>query len=154
LVDGFFGRIKPDETIDKIFYFVSKWQPYSVVMEGVAFQMSMKTFLQNEMVKRNRFFSIDMVKRSKAKLSVFKALQPIVELGRFWIPEDTCKAFVDELKHEMSMISNDSILCSHDDVLDSVAQLTLIDMVSVGSVEYEDNEFMGGDNGLINPYIF
>jgi len=151
LVDGFYGRIKPDETIDKIFLFVEKWRPYAVVLEKVAFQLSMKTFIQNEMVKRGRFFNLEMVSRTKAKLAVIKALQPIVELGRLWLPKEYLKSFVEELKHEMSLITNDDILAKHDDLVDSIAQLTLIDVLNVTPVGYETNgDFV--DDDYTNPY--
>jgi len=134
LVDGFFGRIKPDITIDKIFYYVSKWKPYS------------------EMVKRGRFFNLEMVSRTKSKLSVLKAFQPIVELGRFWIPEDTIKDFTEELVHEMELITNDSILCKHDDLIDSISQLTLIELISIEPIDFGNEiEYDKQDN---NPYIF
>lgn len=153
LVDGFFGRVKPDETIDKIFLMVERWKPYTVVLEKVAFQLSMKTFLQNEMVKRGRFFSIDMVSRTKSKLAVLKGLQPIVELGRFWLPKDRMKGFVEELTHEMESITNDSILCKHDDLIDSIAQLTLIETISAHSnVDYGYEKEALEPAG--NPYIF
>jgi len=112
----------------------------------------MKTFLQNEMVKRGRFFNLEMVSRTKSKLGVFKAFQPIVELGRFWIPEDIVQDFVEELNHEMELITNDSILCKHDDLLDSIAQLTLIDLISVEPIDI-DNDF-DYDIQNSNPYIF
>ena len=151
LVDGFFGRIKPDETIDRIFQLVLKWKPYEVILEKVAFQLSMKTFIQNEMLKRNIFFNLRMVSRTKSKLGVFKAFQPIVELGRFHIPEDTIQDFVEELLHEMSLITNDSILAKHDDLLDSIAQLTLIDIQYLESLDYlDDNSYYNYEN----PYIF
>ena len=134
LVDGFYGRIKPDITIEKIFYYVSKWQPYEVVLEKVAFQLSMKTFIYNEMVNRGKFFNLKMIGKTKAKLAVIKAFQPVLELGRFWIPEDYMQSFTDELLHEMGLITNDKILSKHDDLIDSVAQLTLIDMISVSPI--------------------
>ena len=149
LVDGFFGRIKPDETISKIFYFVSKWNPYSVVLEKVAFQLSMKTFIQNEMVKRGIFFNLEMVSRNKSKLSVIKGFQPLVELGRFWIPKDYLEKFTAELKHEMSLITNDSILCKHDDLIDSIAQLTLIEVISTTTNQTNNVEYT-----INNPYVF
>jgi hypothetical protein len=129
LVDGFFGRIKPDETIDKIFEYVVMYRPYEVVIEKVAFQTSMKTFLEREMLLRNVYFSINMVSRPQhknSKLSVLKGLQPIVNMGKFWIPEDYLGEYIAELKNEMSMITNEKILAKHDDLIDSIAQLTLI----------------------------
>ena len=152
LVDGFYERIKPDVTIDKIFYFVNKWKPYEVVLEKVAFQLSMKTFIQNEMVKRGRFFNLKMISRTKGKLSVLKGFQPIVELGRFWIPEDVIIDFTEELLHEMELITNDSILSKHDDLIDSISQLTLIDTISIEPLDY-DNE-NSYDVQYENPYVF
>jgi len=151
LVDGFFGRVKPDETIDRIFEFVAKWKPASVVLEKVAFQLSMKTFIQNEMIKRGKFFNLEMVSRNKSKLSVIKAFQPLVELNRFWIPKDYIQDFVKELKHEMSLITNDEIKAKHDDLIDAISQLTLIDLIYVNPV-YDTISAIGNES-FINPYI-
>jgi predicted phage terminase large subunit-like protein len=152
LIDGTFGRFKPDDTIDKLFKYVMKYRPYTVVMEGIAFQMAMKTFIQNEMVKRGIFFSIDMVSRTTQKLSVFKALQPIIELGRFWVPNDTMQDFVEELLNEMAMVTNDKILATHDDLLDSIAQLTLIEVIAATPISNGDSlDIMENEQ---NPYIF
>jgi phage terminase large subunit-like protein len=114
--------------------------------------MAMKTFIQNEMVKRGIFFSIDMVRRNTQKLSVLKAFQPIVELGRFWIPNDIMKNFTEELLSEMRMGTNDKILARHDDLIDSIAQLTLINIISAAPVISDSNlDIMEVET---NPYIF
>ena len=39
------------------------------------------------------------------------------------------ESFVEELKLEMSMITNDKILAKHDDIVDSIAQLTLVNVL-------------------------
>ena len=132
LIDGFFGRIKPDETINKVFEFVKMYRPYSVVLEKVAFQTSMKTFMENEMVRRGVYFGIDMVSRpshKNSKLSVIKAMQPIVNMGKLWVPDGYISSFVTELLDEMQLITNDKILAKHDDLVDAIAQLTLIPLV-------------------------
>jgi len=129
LIDGFFGRIKPDETIEKIFEYVVMYRPYEVVIEKVAFQTAMKTFLEREMLLRNIYFSINMVSRPQhknSKLTVLKGLQPIVNMGKFYVPEDYMENYVAELFNEMSMITNEKILAKHDDLIDSISQLTLI----------------------------
>lgn len=133
LVDGFFGRIKPDELIDKVFEYAVMYRPYSVVIEKVAFQTSLKTFMEKEMLLRKIYFSVDLVSRpthKNSKLSVIKALQPIVSLGKFWIPDTYMKNFTDELILEMSMVTNEKILAKHDDLIDSIAQLTLISILT------------------------
>ncbi len=156
LIDGCYGRYKPDDTIDKIFNYVARYRPYSVVLEKVAFQMAMKTFIYNEQVKRGLFFGIDMITRpnhKNSKLTVLKSFQPIIELGRFWIPEDIMGDFTEELLLEMSMITNDKILAKHDDLIDAVAQLTLIDVISSTSIN-NHSELDIIDTELSNSYIF
>jgi phage terminase large subunit-like protein len=114
--------------------------------------MAMKTFIQNEMVKRGIFFSIEMVRRNTQKLSVLKAFQPIIELGRFWIPNDIMENFTEELLNEMRMITNDKILARHDDLIDSIAQLTLINVIASSPITSDSNlDIMEAE---INPYIF
>jgi predicted phage terminase large subunit-like protein len=152
LVDGTYGRFKPDDTIDKLFAYVAKYRPYTVVIEKVAFQMAMKTFIQNEMVKRGIFFSIEMVARNTQKLSVLKGFQPIVELGRFWLPDDIMHDFVEELLNEMRMITNDKVLARHDDLIDSIAQLTLINVIA--STPLSSKSDLDIMESSTNPYIF
>ena len=138
LVDGFFERgMKPDETMNRIFEYVMMYRPYSVILEKVAFQTAMKTFLEREMLLRNIYFSIDMVTRPSkkgSKLIVFKAFQPIVNMGKFYIPEEYMSNFTHELLSEMNMITNDKILAKHDDLIDAIAQLTLISILTFAPV--------------------
>jgi hypothetical protein len=154
LIDGFFGRIKPDETIDKIFEYVVMYRPYEVVIEKVAFQAAMKTFLEREMLMRNIYFSINMISRpthKNSKLSVLKGFQPIVNMGKFWVPEDYMSSFVNELKNEMSMITNDKILAAHDDLIDSISQLTLVNLLIQTPVATSNNTSI---TPVKNSYIF
>jgi hypothetical protein len=61
------------------------------------------------------FFGVDMINRpnnKNGKLTVLKSFQPIVEMGRFWIPADIMENFTEELVTEMSMITVDKILLS------------------------------------------
>ncbi len=154
LVDGFFGRIKPDETITKVFEYVKMYRPYSVVLEKVAFQTSMKTFMENEMLRRGTYFGIEMVTRpshKNSKLSVIKALQPIVNMGKLWIPASYMKGFTEELLSEMSLITNDKILAKHDDLIDAISQLTLITILTTTPVA---TSTYSKKDKLKNSYLF
>jgi len=156
LIDGFFGRIKPDETITKVFEFVKMYRPYSVVLEKVAFQTSMKTFMEQEMVRRGVYFGIDMVSRPQhknSKLSVIKSFQPILNMGKFWIPDEYMKDFTDELLEELGLITNDKILAKHDDIIDAISQLTLIPMITAQPVGTKSNP-ASNDKDFKNSYLF
>jgi len=162
LVDGYFGKIKPNILIEKIFEFYVRWKPFEVIIEAVAFQQSLKVFLEDMMFKKNIFMNIKMLKKNSRtnKLFVFKSFQPIVESMKFWIPEDYMKDFTDELLHEMDFITNRAIKAKHDDLLDSIAQLTLAEPMFVGSNEFiqveEDDEFSFMNQNQVsgNPYLF
>jgi hypothetical protein len=127
-------------------------------MEAIGLQLVFDNIIKNEMLKRNRFFNIEKVKRTNSKLSILKSFQPLVEMNKFWIPEDYMKDFVTELRAEMSMITNDSIKAKHDDLIDSIAQLTLAETIYVGSnfdVDVDDNNILSfaGKRDYKNPYI-
>ncbi len=155
LIDGFMQRgIKPDDTIDKIFQYVKMYRPYSVVLEKVAFQTSMKTFIEREMTLRGIYFSVDMVSRPQhknSKLSVIKSLQPIVNMGKLWIPEKYLQTLTEELINEMSMITDDKILAKHDDVIDAIAQLTLVNILTQTPVRPTDDTVYEESK---NSYLF
>ena len=161
LVDGKFGRMKPNEMIDSIFEFYMRWKPYEVIIEGVAYQRVLKPIIEQEMFKRKMFFSIKMLQKNRntSKLYVFKSFQPIVESIKFWIPEDYLKDFVNELIYEMSYITNKAIKSKHDDILDSIAQLVLAEPIYAGSnVRIEQNNNGFGSSFLTydtkNSYVF
>jgi predicted phage terminase large subunit-like protein len=113
--------------------------------------MAMKTFIHNEMAKRGIFFSLTTVSRTTQKLSVLKGFQPVVELGRFWLPEDRMEKFTEELLNEMAMVTNDGIKARHDDLIDSISMLTLIEVISTTPIT-EDSYL--DDQEISNPYIF
>jgi hypothetical protein len=125
LVDGAYGKFKILETIERIFKFVVEYRPEEVILEKVGFQTVMKTLVEERMVKTNIYFNLNLIPRMTSKLSVFKGFSTVVNSGKFWIPNDHINEFVSELLNEMSFITEDAILAKKDDVLDSVASLTL-----------------------------
>jgi hypothetical protein len=52
----------------------------------------------------------------------------------------------------MSMVTQDSILARHDDLIDSVAQLTLIEVIAATPIQ--DSEPIPEDEHIIDSYIF
>ena len=152
LVDGFFGRIKPDETIERVLEFANNYKPEVILYENVAFQKSFGVFMKNEMMRRGLYYNIETITRTKSKLSVIKGFQPIVEAGKFFIVRDGGNSrFVNELLDEMQQITNDKIYAKHDDLIDSIAMLTQIDIIYTGDDKYDENYIEYNNK---NPYIF
>jgi phage terminase large subunit-like protein len=116
----------------------------------------MKTFIEKEMMKRGKFFNLNMISRptnKNSKLSVIKSFQPIVELGKFWIPDDYIETFTTELIEEMKMITNEKILARHDDLIDAVSQLTLVNLMSTTPINSVDIDALT-TKSYSNSYIF
>ena len=153
IVDGVYGRWGVNDTVDKTFWFVKRYRPYAVLFENVAFQMAMEQILRNEMIRRGTFFNLEMVKRTAQmhKISVIKALEPIVTMGKFWVPTDYANGFVEELLHEMSLTTQETVRSKHDDVLDSVAMLTLVPIVATAPARESPMFQM---EAQANPYVF
>jgi predicted phage terminase large subunit-like protein len=154
IVDGEYGRWKVYDTIERIFRFVARYRPYTVAVEKVSFQAVMEQLLYREMQARGMLFSLTMVpKRSdNTKISVIKGLQPIVEMGKMWMPTDYANSFIDELKHQMSMTTEEKVRAKHDDVLDSLATLTLVPMMNVQPIR--ESDIFENIDDYVSPYVF
>jgi hypothetical protein len=158
LIDGVFGNLDTDEVMNYIFIFHRLYKSYSVVFESVVFSTLFKYILEKEMVRRRVILNIETFHRSHtSKLSVFKQFAIIVNRSSFWISdsgsnEDDYLALTKELFEEMKLITNNGILASRDDVLDSIAQLTLIEIVlpDINVDEHSEDDIIEWKN----PYEF
>ena len=145
-----YGRYSPDKTIQKIMSLARMYYNSTLVIEKGTLFLGIKKALQNEMLQSNTFFNIKEVTRGTSKLSVIKTLEPRMNVGKLWLPKNAYKKQVEELKYQMSMVTNDSIKAKHDDLLDTLAQLGLVDLVG--------SDIMSPESSLkgykyVNPYI-
>lgn len=145
-----YGRYSPDKTIQKIMGLARRYTNSTLVIEKGTLYLGIKKNLQREMLDQNTFFGIKEVGRGTSKLSVIKTLEPRMNLGKLWLPENSYKKEVEELKYQMSMITNDSIKAKHDDLLDTLAQLGLIDLIGSDVIE---NNYPTRVVEYKNPYI-
>lgn len=140
LLDITFGRFDPSQTIDKIFDVVQKYKPLFVGIEKVAFQASIRHFLEKEMPKRNCFFTVkDLLAEKKKELRI-EMIQPRFVTGTMWFPENA--QFLGELEQELLAFPKGL----HDDLIDSLAYMEQIALPPVGSwggVKSEDIPYAG-----------
>jgi phage terminase large subunit-like protein len=155
LIDGIAGHLGVDEILMHIFMFHLKYRSTEVLFESVVFTTLFEYILNKEMINRGIFLNINTFSRTVNKLSVFKQFSAIVNNGAFWIARkdnEIYNEFIDELlNEEMPFITREAILASRDDVLDSIAQLVLANVILPSSEPIEDN---GDIDDWNNPYDY
>ncbi len=129
-------RLDPAELIDEIFFlyglYASRFRRMGI--EKTAYTVGLRQSIQNEMIRRNRFFDIVEVEhKQRNKETRIRALVPRFESGRI-VMSDYCQDLVEEL---LSFPRGE-----HEDTLDSCAyQLDLADDAN----PFQAGEIAGGE---------
>lgn len=113
------GKVIPQELINKIFEMVQMFNLNTVLVEAFAYQKTLKHYINEEMRKRNQFFSVTEIGRAGMrqdnpinKEARIRRLQPFFEQGLIEIPPGC-----DWLKEELLSFPRGR----HDDGLDVMA---------------------------------
>lgn len=162
LVNGKFNTI---QLLDKIFELCKFYGGNLVIEEGTIFRM-LEPLIESRSIETGYVFEIFTVKRNTIKATgrsgkgngkhnVFKMFSPRVNSGRLMLPSNPeFKESVGELIRQMEGVTLKRILVDKDDVLDSIAQLELLDevvqLVEVNKDIDENND--DNDNVFVNPY--
>lgn len=119
VVDAWRGKVVPQELINKIFEKVDQFNLHRIGIESFAYQKTLKYYVQEEMRKRNKFFSIDEIGRKGqrtdqevTKEARIRRLQPFFEQSLIELPP-AC----DWLKEELLAFPRGR----HDDGIDCMA---------------------------------
>lgn len=126
------GRRDLNGLTDAIFRAVVKHSPHSVGVETVAAQEYLAQNLENEMRRRNTYFSLVRVKTTKKKEpKILGRLSPVLKAGLFKVPYDA--PWLQDLKDEISSFPTGL----HDDILDALAMVD--DARTVRLIPYFDH---------------
>jgi len=162
------GKFDIIALIDNIFKYCEFYSGNLVIEEGIIFNM-LEPLIERKMIETGVSFEILTVKRNtvlatgrsgkgNGKLNVFKMLVPRVMSGRLYLPSHKeAQDGVGELLRQMEGVTSSAILVNVDDVLDSLAQLELLEEATYqpyGEDEYQEilNNGRNG-SGFISPYI-
>lgn len=162
LVDGALGRFLMNETFNKIFEFVTKYNPMSVGIEVTGQQGGFVPLIKDEMLRRNVWFTIAKGRESTKegiavrtnKMDRFRLTEPVFKQGKFFLPEDLKDSIlIQELLEELSTVTIDGIKAVHDDAIDMVSQLD--QMVIVYPSEQQANLGKGTSQEMddIDPFF-
>ena len=109
-------KMNPKNLVDEIFRLYTIYKPYRVLVETVAAQILLVNLLQEEMLKRNQFFTIQEVKPStnETKAARIRGLIPHYANGRIFHREG-----MKELENELTEFPRST----HDDISDCLSYM-------------------------------
>lgn len=131
-IEGIQGT-NPDWTIAKFFEMRFKWRPYKAIVEGVAYQRTLKWILENEMRRRNSWITVETFDDIRSKpVRIQTLLHGPASNGRLFVKPEHVQ-FIEQFTTFPS--------CDHDDFLDGasmgVAGLTS-SYVDLGEGDYHE----------------
>ena len=132
-VDGFCKRALMNESIDELFSLAQKYSPQEVGIEVTGQQGGFVSWIQNEMMNRNIYFTLASGKNSnspgirpyKDKMSRFQQMAlPLFKSGKIWFPEELKESEeLIEMLNELSLATFNGFKSKHDDQLDNISML-------------------------------
>lgn len=129
----------PEWTIMKFFEMMDRWRPLDVVVEGVAYQRTLKYILEKAMRERRRYVPIRILDdKRKKRHRVVQSLAGIASQGRLYIHPQ-------HLDFQTQFLGFPHV--SHDDYLDSAAmgleRAQQYDSSMLGEVFVDEGALMG-----------
>ena len=152
-VDGICKRQTMDKNLDDLFRFVSKYHPQSVGIEVSGQQGGFIAWIQREMFERNIFFTLASnskdgqagLRPNNSKVERFNVVVPDFKLKRFYFPSDKRNTeALKELIQELSLASMGGFKSKHDDAIDTVSQLAMMQIW----LPSEGTSFMKDESGI------
>lgn len=135
-VGGVIRRQLMDKNIDDLFAHVQEYKPVSVGIEVSGQQGGFISWLQEEMMRRNVYFNLagnnkgfnnPGLKPTTNKMNRFLVALPLFKLGKMYFPEEMRGSIeMDEILNELSLASAAGFKSKHDDFIDTVSQLPLM----------------------------
>lgn len=129
----------PDWTIAKFFEMVYRWRPYKAVVEGVAYQRTLKWILENEMKRRGQFITVEPFDDIRSKpVRIQTLLHGPASNGRIFCRTQHT-SFIEQFTTYPSV--------EHDDIIDGVA-MGVAGLTSA-YVDLGEGDYHEIDNGSI-----
>ena len=134
-VDGICAKQTMDKNINDLFKLVSKYKPQSVGIEVSGQQGGFIPWITNEMINRNIFFNLASgnnssqpgLKPTTNKLQRFNVVVPWFKAGKMYLPDDMRdNKALQELLEELKLASHSGFKSKHDDAIDTVSMLALM----------------------------
>ena len=136
-VDGVCAKQTMDKNIDDLFRFISAYNPLSVGIEITGQQGGFIPWLQKEMVEKNIFFNLASsnnsnnpgIRPTTDKMQRFQVVVPWFKARKMYFPDELKDSpEMREAMNELTLASKDSFKSKHDDFIDTISQLALLNV--------------------------
>jgi predicted phage terminase large subunit-like protein len=134
-VDGVCRRQLMDKNINDLFKLAQMYKPQAVGIEVSGQQGGFIPWIINEMMTRNIYFTLASdgnngkpgIRPSTQKFVRFNTVVPLFKAGQIYFPIDRKKGpEITEALDELSLVSRDGFKAKHDDFIDTISMLPLI----------------------------
>lgn len=155
-VDGICKRQTMDKNVDDLFRLAQEYRPQSVGIEVTGQQGGFISWIQNEMLNRNIFFSLASdsndskpgIRPNTNKLVRFNTMVPLFKARKIFFPlEKKESAEIMECLNELELATPSGFKSKHDDFIDTISMLSSLKVwkpSEESSLSYNPNS----DNGL------
>jgi len=141
LVDGICEKRLMDKNVEDLFRLVNKYKPLQVGIEVTGQQGGFVSWIQKEMLSKGIWFNLKEIRPTKNKMTRFMEVLPEFKKGAILFNDKVEKDFKRELYDELSGITAKKFTSKHDDVIDTITQLFLLDNVYGYTSNIDDELF-------------
>ena len=134
-VDGICKRQLMDQNLNDLFRLAQMYKPQGVGIEVSGQQGGFIPWIQDQMMVRNQYFTLASennngkpgLRPTTNKLERFNVVLPLFKAGKIYFPVDRkTDTTVQEFLNEISLAARSGFRSKHDDFLDTVSQLPLM----------------------------
>lgn len=131
-VDGVVRRQLMDKNVDDLFTLAQKYRPQQVGIEISGQQKGFVSWIKNEMIRRNIYFTIagekmggtEGIRPNTNKMQRFNTMVPLFKMNKIYFPEERrMSPEMVEAMEELSLASPGGFKSKHDDFIDTISQL-------------------------------
>jgi len=141
LVDGICEKRLMDKNVEDLFRLVDKYTSLQVGIEVTGQQGGFVSWIQKEMNNRGVWFNLKEIRPTKNKMTRFMEVLPEFKKGAILFNNGLEKDFKREVYDELSGITVKKFTSKHDDVIDVITQLFLLDNVYGYTSNIDDELF-------------
>lgn len=131
-VDGICARQLMDRNVDDLFRLAQMYRPQQVGIEVTGQQGGFISWIQNEMINRNCYFTLASegnnskagIRPNTNKMQRFNIVVPLFKTKKIWFPEEMKgEAVLTEAMEELRLASQSGFKSKHDDFIDTISML-------------------------------